>query len=138
MTWHGDCDRILVAEDDALLAATVKEFLTQEGFCVAVSHDGQEALEIASKKKIAALLTDLRMPRLDGVALVRRLRENCPELPIVVMTGFAPPDWRSTLEQEGEGPLVLLKKPIRLSNLLSALRTVLGTGTPTLTQRRDH
>lgn len=127
MTGHGGCNRILVAEDDALLAETVNEFLTQEGYCVAVSPDGQEALETASRKKFAALLTDLRMPRLDGAALVRRLRANRPELPVVVMTGFAPPDWRSTLQQEGEGPLVLLDKPIRLSNLLSALRQVLGT-----------
>jgi CheY-like chemotaxis protein len=126
MTGHGDCNSILVAEDDALLAETVNEFLTQEGFCVAVSPDGQEALETASRKKFAALLTDLRMPRLDGTALVRRLRENRPELPVVVMTGFAPTDWRSTLQQEGEGPLVLLSKPIRLKNLLSALREVLG------------
>jgi CheY-like chemotaxis protein len=126
MTGHGDCNSILVAEDDALLAETVNEFLTQEGFCVAVSPDGQEALETASKKKFAALLTDLRMPRLDGVALVRRLRENRPELPVVVMTGFVPADWHSTLQHEGEGPLVLLDKPIRLTNLLSALRQVLG------------
>lgn len=127
MTGHGDCNRILVAEDDALLAATVNEFLTQEGFCVAVSPDGQEALETASRKEIAALLTDLRMPRLDGVGLVRRLREIRPELPVVVMTGFAPADWRSRLQQDGEGPLVLLDKPIRLNSLLSALRQVLGT-----------
>jgi len=127
MTGHGECNRILVAEDDALLAETVNEFLTQEGYCVAISPDGQEALETASRKKFAALLTDLRMPRLDGAALVRRLRANCPELPVVVMTGFAPADWRSMLQQEGEGPLVLLDKPIRLKSLLSALREVLGT-----------
>jgi CheY-like chemotaxis protein len=127
MTGHGDCTSILVAEDDALLAETVNEFLTQKGFCVAVSPDGQEALETASKRKFAALLTDLRMPRLDGVALVRRLRENRPELPVVVMTGFVPADWRSTLQHEGEGPTVLLDKPVRLNNLLNALRQVLGT-----------
>lgn len=127
MTGQGSCNCILVAEDDALLAQTVNEFLTQEGFRVAVSPDGQEALETASRKKFAAVLTDLRMPRLDGVALVRRLRENRPELPVVVMTGFAPADWRAALQHEGEGPMVLLNKPIRLSNLLHALRQVLGT-----------
>ncbi len=130
MTGQAGCNRILVAEDDELLAATVDEFLTQEGFCVAVTPDGQEALEAASRKQIAALLTDLRMPRLDGIALVRRLRENRPELPVVVMTGFAPTDWRKTLQHEGEGPMVLLNKPIRLSNLLSALRQVLGIAPP--------
>lgn len=130
MATEADCQRILVAEDDALLAATVDDFLTQEGFCVAVTPDGQEALETASKMTISALLTDLRMPRLDGVALVRRLRQLRPELPVVVMTGYAPSDWRAKLQQDGEGPLVLLDKPIRLDKLLRALRQVLGAPQP--------
>ncbi|HSU05911.1 MAG TPA: response regulator [Acetobacteraceae bacterium] len=117
--------KVLVAEDDPLLAATVDDFLTQEGFCVAVSANGQDALEAASRMPISVLLTDLRMPRLDGVALVRKLRETRPELPVVVMTGYAPADWRSTLQHPGEGPLILLDKPIRLANLLRALREVL-------------
>jgi len=119
--------QILVAEDDPLLAATVDDFLTQEGFRVSISADGQEALEMASRTPIAALLTDLRMPRLDGVSLVRRLRETRPELPIVVMTGYAPDDWRSTLQRQGEGPLILLEKPIRLASLMQALLQVLGS-----------
>lgn len=118
--------QILVAEDDPLLAATVNDFLTQEGFSVSLSGDGQEALEAASKLSIAALLTDLVMPRLDGVALIRRLRQQRPDLPVVVMTGYAPDDWRSSLHHEGEGPLILLEKPIRLSGLMRALREVLG------------
>jgi CheY-like chemotaxis protein len=121
--------KVLVAEDDPLLAATVDDFLTQEGFCVAVSADGQEALEAAATMPISVLLTDLRMPRLDGVALVRKLRETRPELPVVVMTGFAPTDWRTSLQHDGEGPLILLNKPIRLAKLLHALRQVLGPAT---------
>ena len=120
------CRRILVAEDDQLLAATVNDFLNQAGFCVAFSADGQQALEEASKTPIAALLTDLRMPRLDGTALVRKLRETCPGLPVVVMTGYPPVDWRSTLQRPGEGPLILLEKPVRLAKLMQALQQVLG------------
>ena len=120
------CRRILVAEDDALLAATVDDFLTEQGFCVTVSPDGQHALEAASGMKVAALLTDLRMPRLDGQALVRLLRAGRPDLPVVVMTGYAPADRRATLQRDGEGPLILLDKPVRLDALLGALRQVLG------------
>ncbi len=126
MVQNAVCRRVLVAEDDALFAATVDDYLTEQGYCVTVSPDGQAALETAGQLKIAALLTDLRMPRLDGRALVRRLRAICPKLPVVVMTGYAPSDWRSTLQHEGEGPLVLLDKPIRLDNLLGALREVLA------------
>ena len=127
---NANCRRILVAEDDPLLAATVDDFLTGEGFCITLTGDGQEALEVASRAAIAALLTDLKMPRLDGVTLVRTLRASRPALPVVVMTGFAPTDWRTTLQHEGEGPLVLLDKPIKLAALLSALCQVLGTTWP--------
>lgn len=118
--------KILVAEDDQLFAATVDDFLTGAGFCVALSPDGQQALETASTTPVAALLTDLRMPRLDGIALIRKLRETRPELPVVVMTGYPPVDWRSTLQRSGEGPLILLEKPVRLASLMQALRQVLG------------
>ncbi|MDQ2803751.1 MAG: response regulator [Pseudomonadota bacterium] len=121
--------RILLAEDDALLAATVDDFLTEQGFAVAVSPDGQHALEAADRLDIAALITDLRMPRLDGVALVRELRAVRPRLPVVVMTGYAPADWRSSLNRDGDGPLVLLDKPIRLGQLLRAIRQVLKAAT---------
>jgi CheY-like chemotaxis protein len=125
MTGNATC-QVLVAEDDALFAATVDDYLTEQGYSVTVSPDGQAALETAGRIKIAALLTDLRMPRLDGRALVRRLRAIRPTLPVVVMTGYAPSDWRTTLHHEGEGPLVLLDKPIRLDNLLGALKEVLA------------
>lgn len=118
--------RILVAEDDQLFAATVNDFLSQAGYCVVLTPDGQQALETASKTSVAALLTDLRMPRLDGIALVRKLRETRPELPVVVMTGYPPVDWRSALQRSGEGPLILLEKPVRLASLMQALEQVLG------------
>jgi CheY-like chemotaxis protein len=127
---NGDCCRILVAEDDLLFAATVYDFLTGEGFCIAVAEDGQAALEFASQTKIAALVTDLKMPRLDGIALVRSLRATHPALPVVVMTGYAPIDWQTTLQRDGEGPLILLDKPIKLATLLSTLRRTLNPTQP--------
>lgn len=117
--------RILVAEDDQLLAETLNDYLSHQGFRVAISADGQEALETAEAGPFDALVTDLLMPRLDGLTLVRRLRENRPALPVVVMTGYAPDDWQSQLQRDGEGPLLLLRKPLRLADLLQALRNVL-------------
>jgi len=118
--------RVLVAEDDQLLAATVDDLLREAGFCVVLTGDGQTALEIAATKHFDVLLTDLRMPRLDGAALIRRLRGDQPDLPIIVMTGYAPGDWQTTLQQSGEGPLVLLNKPISMRELVQTLRDVLG------------
>ena len=73
------------------------------------------------------LLTDLKMPRLDGKELIAKLRASRPDLPVVVMTGFPPPDGAVSL-QAGRGPMRLLTKPIGITPLIAALRDVAGKG----------
>jgi DNA-binding response OmpR family regulator len=125
----GDQLRVLIVEDDTLLAGTVHDFLLDEGFQVCVAVDGQAALEAAADLAFDILLTDLRMPRLDGFELIRRLRADRPELPVVVMSGNAPVDLTDSLRQHGSGPLVFINKPMRLGQLLQALRQCVGTAT---------
>jgi len=118
--------RVLVAEDDDLFADAVDAFLRQAGFRVVVAIDGEAALQETAGSRFDALLTDLRMPRLDGATLIRRVRANCPALPIIVMSGNAPEDWENSLQREGEGPLVLLNKPARLQEVVRTLNCLLG------------
>jgi DNA-binding response OmpR family regulator len=125
----GDQLRVLVAEDDKLLASTVHDFLLDEGFDVCVAVDGAAALEAAADFKFDILLTDLRMPRLDGFELIRRLRADRPQLPVVVMSGNAPADLSESLRPHGSGPMVIIAKPMRLGQLLAALRQC-GGGAP--------
>jgi two-component system response regulator FlrC len=117
--------RVLLAEDDSLLANTVDDFLSDEGFCVSLAADGLQALKQASDKPFDVLLTDLRMPHIDGSELIRRLRAKRPELPVVIMSGNAPVDLRARLMRDGEGPMAMVTKPMRLQELLHALQTVL-------------
>jgi DNA-binding response OmpR family regulator len=118
--------RVLVAEDDTLFADAVDAFLQQAGFTVVVVPDGEAALREANNGRFDALLTDLRMPKLDGATLIRRLRADHPDLPVVVMSGNAPKDWEDSLQRQGEGPLVLLNKPTRLHDVVQTLTTLLG------------
>lgn len=117
--------RILVAEDENLAAIAIEEMLRDAGFDVLLAGDGQEALEIASLNAFDLLLTDLRMPRLSGNELVRRLREGRPGLPVIVMTGYAPPGGVGAL-QSGYGPMVLLNKPLDPDELLENVRLLTG------------
>jgi DNA-binding response OmpR family regulator len=118
--------RVLVAEDDTLFADAVDAFLQQAGFTVVVVPDGEAALREANNGRFDALLTDLRMPKLDGATLIRRLRADHPDLPVVVMSGNPPKDWEDSLQRQGEGPLVLLNKPTRLHDVVQTLTTLLG------------
>ena len=118
--------RVLMAEDEHLAAEVLAEGLVDAGFTVLTAEDGQAALDMAAAGAgFDVLLTDLRMPRLDGRELIARLRAQRPSLPVVVMTGFPPPNGAEAL-YAGPGPLRLLTKPIGLGLLVSAIRDVAG------------
>jgi CheY-like chemotaxis protein len=120
--------RVLMAEDEILAAEVLEEALAEAGFAVLAAQDGQAALELADCHGFDVLLTDLRMPRLDGHELIRRLRGRRPDLPVVVMTGYEVVDHESAL-RTGGGPLRLLTKPLRLHEVVAALIDVAASGT---------
>ena len=118
--------RVLMAEDERMAAEVIEEGLVEAGFEVLAANDGQAALDLAATGAgFDLLLTDLKMPRLDGKELIARLRAKRPDLPVVVMTGFPPPDGAVSL-QAGPGPLRLLTKPVGITPLVDALRDVAG------------
>ena len=80
---------ILVVDDDARLAATLKEFLAREGYQVEVAQSGAEALAIhAANPRISLALVDLIMPLMDGLTLTDELRRRDPDIAVIVMTGY--------------------------------------------------
>jgi CheY-like chemotaxis protein len=120
--------RVLMAEDERLAAEVIEEGLVKAGFEVLAENDGQEAFDLAAKgADFDLLLADLKMPRLDGKELIARLRARRPDLPVVVMTGFPPPNGAVSL-QAGHGPLRLLTKPVGIAPIVAALLDVASRG----------
>lgn len=81
--------KILVAEDEAELRLTLCEWLTRRGFAVTGASDGLEALEMASREHFDVVLTDLRMPRCDGLTLLSNLKARDPHVAVVFLSGQA-------------------------------------------------
>jgi two-component system response regulator FlrC len=102
--------RILVADDEAGLRAFVAEALQADGHAVSQSADGAEAAEALRRESFDLLITDLRMPRLDGMALLRRARAEQPEMEVIVMTAHGSVD--SAVEAMKLGAFDYLEKPI--------------------------
>lgn len=120
--------RVLMAEDERLAAEVIEEGLVEAGFEVLAADDGQAAFDLFSNGAgFDLLLTDLRMPRLDGKELIARLRARRPDLPVVVMTGYPPPEGAISL-QAGRGPMRLLTKPVGITPLIAALHDVASRG----------
>ena len=113
---------VLVAEDEALAAMALEDFLSRKGYRVTLAQDGQEGLERYSADPADLVITDLRMPRMDGRALIRELRIKAAGLPILVMTGFLSMETgEDDLTSDRWQPLVVLRKPVSPQVILDTL-----------------
>jgi two-component system nitrogen regulation response regulator GlnG len=83
---HG---RILIADDDSSMARLLGSVVSREGLTPLLAKDGAEALQLVRAGDPDVLLTDTRMPGMDGMELMRKAKEINPELPVILMTGFA-------------------------------------------------
>jgi len=80
--------RILVVDDEPLVTRGCRRILTDAGYEVATACTGQDGLNRAFKERFDLVITDLRLPDLDGMELVRALRSRRPDIPVVVITGY--------------------------------------------------
>ncbi len=103
-------ERVLVVDDEANARAGLKTLLTEEGFDVAEAADGEEALARLASFAPAAVLTDVRMPKLDGVAMLKKARDEGTDAVFVVMTAFGTIE--SAVEAMKEGAESYLLKPL--------------------------
>ncbi len=106
---------ILVVDDEEAQRTVLAGFLRKKGFEVLTAGAGDEALDRASTHTIDLVLTDLRMPGGDGLALLRGLRAVNPEIPVVVMTAYG--TVASAVEAMKDGAADYLSKPVDLDEL---------------------
>ena len=83
-----DRPTILVVDDELLIRDLLYDFFSGQGWNIAVAEDGEKALELVQSRQIDLVLTDLKMPNMDGITLSTEIKESHPELPIMVMTAY--------------------------------------------------
>lgn len=116
--------RLVLAEDDSALRTILAKSLTIAGFSVTASCDGREALEELQRERADLLLTDIHMPRLNGLELCRLLRadKNFTDLGIVVLTATTAQD--NLFEILRQGADAWIAKPYNREQLVTTLREV--------------
>jgi two-component system, OmpR family, response regulator len=119
--------RILVVEDDRSLAEALRRGLNQEGHVLDIVHDGAEGLDLAESGVHDAIILDVMLPSLDGLAIARQLREDQIHLPIIMLTARdALPD---RIKGFDAGVDDYLTKPFAFEELLARLRSITRRGT---------
>ncbi len=111
--------RILVVDDEIAARSALEQLLQQQGFSVTTARDGSAALKVAAEFAPDAVVTDLHMPEMDGIELLKHLREQDPGLPVIVTTASA--DVSSAVRAVRSGADDYLMKPIDLDALLLAI-----------------
>ena len=120
--------RILIADDEDAIRSLVARALSQDGHQVTTARDGAEALDLLSAEHGAfeLLLTDIRMPIMDGIALALAAARDHPRLAILLMTGYADQRERA----HGLDALIqdVITKPFSLATIRSAVNDALVGG----------
>jgi DNA-binding NtrC family response regulator len=111
--------KVLVVDDEMGIRHLISELLESEGFEVKAAKDGQESLDEMEREDFDLVITDIQMPRLDGLAMLEAMKRAGRKEKIIIMTGSA---LAMDLPNE-EMPMVVsrLQKPFRMSNLLDVV-----------------
>ena len=120
--------RVLIVEDADALRGLFARVIRRHGFDVCEACDGLEAIDCLIRFDPDLVLTDLMMPGLDGLGLLRRLRETpgLERIPVVIMTAAPTPETEMAVFRAGEA--YLLAKPIDLADLIGYLARYRGGG----------
>ena len=114
---------VLVVDDDESMRTLLRRMLERRGFAVITAVNGQDGMKRFSEQPVDIVVTDMMMPVLDGVELIRMLRGKWPQVRIVAISGIEYPYLRMAI---GCGAKATLRKPVASAELVETLQRVLA------------
>jgi DNA-binding NtrC family response regulator len=111
---------ILVVDDEEIMREILETLLVREGYTVRLASDGAEGLELARTLPFDAVIVDMMMPRMDGLALLGELRKYDDELPVIMITAFA--SMENAIAAMKRGAFDYITKPFKNDEVLVVLR----------------
>ncbi len=115
---------ILIVDDEQLIRNLVVSFLSKLGHSCITANNGVDALNKMRGNKIDAVITDIRMPEMDGIILTREISKQYPEVPVMVMTAYD--DEYSAGTAVSVGASEFIKKPFSLYEIVIRLQKMIG------------
>ena len=115
---------IVVVDDEAIVVSLVRDALEDEPYTIHTAQSAHEALQILSQHPCDLLLTDIRMPGMDGIELVKQAHQIHPDLGVIFMTGYA--NLNSAKNAIKEGAFDYIMKPFELTEIRTAVKNAMG------------
>jgi DNA-binding response OmpR family regulator len=115
--------KILVVDDDAIVIKSCKRILEAEGFEVSTVPGADDALEAIKHYGFDLLLIDVKMPKRDGMYLMREIKKGWSEIPVIIMSGYPTPETIADVLNLGAN--LFIPKPFRPDELVKSVRRVL-------------
>jgi DNA-binding response OmpR family regulator len=114
--------KLLLIEDDEHVAQVLAEAFASQGHATAIRYTGEDGLAYLTRERPDAVVLDVRLPRLNGVAVLRQIRATDPALPVIIMTGLATPS--EIAEARRLGVTEIIEKPDILRHFSEALARI--------------
>lgn len=116
-------EKILVVDDELFIRELLFEFLTREDYEVVLADCGEKAVELIKSQPVQVALIDLKMPGIDGIETLKKIKETNPNTPSIIMTGY--PTLESSIEALRCGAYDYVMKPFKLNELKGSLEKAL-------------
>ena len=113
----------LIVDDDKDVRDSLSEILTEEGYLIDLASDGIEAIRKVRKERFDAVFSDVWMPKMNGVDLLKKVKEYDPAIPVAMITGY--PDIKIAVEAIKEGASDFITKPVRIDQVLVVMKKLL-------------
>ncbi len=120
------CKSILIAEDESVLRQSLAELLSDEGYVVHQASDGKEAFGLILKQPVDLVLTDIRMPQMDGIELLAKLQQTAPQTPVIIVTAYGTVE--SAVAAMRSGAHDYLLKPVNFDDVLLKVERAIEFG----------
>jgi DNA-binding NtrC family response regulator len=116
--------KILVVDDDPIVLESCKRVLAEEDFDVTLVSNADDALDVAAKQDFDLLVVDVKMPKRDGMYLMKEIKKQWSEIPMIVMSGYPTPE--TIAEGIKMGAAKFISKPFTPDELLESVHEVLN------------
>jgi DNA-binding NtrC family response regulator len=115
--------KILVIDDEDIVRISCSRTLTPGGFEVKLAKNGQDGLKMLGEEKFDLVLTDLKMPDMDGIEVLRKIKQDRPEVEVIIITGYQTVD--TAVKAIKLGAFDYIEKPFTPDALISAVSKAL-------------